>query len=1757
WNPNTDHPNNMEGKYVAFLSETDQHLHKLSRVVDASPIEVASGAFGQRPEDIRLRVPIQRPHRLFWKGRRLHSVIAVIPNSTYPGDSYRTVIVDLRGIGGWIQWVAIRGEHFDIGAYLEDIQVEYVQDYSLVVQGGRRDRGPTILKVADGELLEVSLRRTAELTPSEGEQEEDDGSDDDSSSGSRGALPGSSEFSRGSPPRGPGPFGPPPPVPVNRPRSRSPRRSPERTPEMGDRQLLLADRLPGVSYDLQEELLELPHDVRRIGQTFHIWPPDWLSVDVSLLQLRQETKEAMKSLVHWTQVLLAGGREGALEAELYVDGSYFSKKTKSGYAVAIFLRCSGLLALFGMVGGPILGGGETLWGEDTRAPALMAEQVAVAVALLWIGQSAQHIQLSHARVLFDCCAAGLGASGEWSGQDEFTVRLRNLERYVRGTIHQFTHIRAHQGQEWNELVDVAAKAAALGTGDLAPPIVQLCGIYVLEHGLDGGDSDLGTKGRHQTESGQGMKGKHKYLDEQFNDSDYQILFFQETKDKGGVVESGNYLRMATSAAKHWGVAIWIHRKQGLMTIGDKALCVDESDVKICKQGPRILVVEVNKCGLRCILISAHIPHATKKVERVEFLCELHQCLRAAGKADIVIGGIDSNSRPPTGFAQVTGLLEFGESDPEGEQFTTMLDACNLWLPATYRELHPGSSATFRHPTSNLHRIDFLALGGRTHPDGIRSFVDEAIDVGSVRDDHFVVGLDLGGWMGLREGSRKLNRPKYDRAKMMTSEGREILRRAYEAYQALPWWEHIDNQYKHFQDYVQQVLADYFPPPRVHRTSYVPDKVWVWRAQKLSLKKRTKDRKTVWERALHAALLQWRHGIAGLLDMVTRKDGLLYQLAASAITFKTHQIKKEIYKGKASFLQDVVREGPQSAAGILQRVKKFGVGGRQNSRGDRPLPLLLDTNGEAASSQADYDKIWLKHFGKQEYGTVMPTAAFKQPDVADHFGAGVTWCPADLPTVQELETILRTIPKNKAVGLDCIPGEALRASPAAAAMALFPTVLRAALGFTQPLQWRGGVIFTAWKKSGAISCFVAAKKHHRSIGAIFLDTTAAYYRVLREAMVGDICYDETIAWLMKRFNMGPEEMAGLWATINAGGIVNETGMPEALQAQLKDVHHRTWCVSRHTDGTRVVVTKAGSRPGESLADAVFSYIYTRVLGKIWETACGEDLLSAECADLSEGLFAPPKTGLETSIRDVTWADDTAMMFDDEVPDRCIRTGKRLASLTISICEDYGLQPNLKVGKTTMVLALTGKGVQKARRTHFDGDRRSLPLADLQAAVPVASQYTHLGGVLDRRMEMKPEMRRRLVIATSSLEAGNKLIFSNATIPLNIRTQMFETAILSTFHNIALWIPAGPAWRSLCGGYTRLLRRLLGTRYKGDRLFDVPAPFVHIATRSWSLELQATKSRLGALTAMVRSAPVPLWAVLQREQQWFTVVSKDLALIKHRQYWNMERLSTHLRDSAKCVSWLRTHGRVAAGVMPGKGSKEFRRRSMEEFNLAPTQQVHLPNPAGEAEIWVDEQRQAYRAICEGLTDRARWHGIQEIRDFIMDSLAEFPLYFHEEKIVVGQLAMDAALLWHDDPEGQWDSDTSHLMMIALDQEEQWHKPYVEATHVTAEAECSLWQFMSSDASIDWNGLLRENWNRCGTPERARVKLGSDWEASEVEISRAWTAEAAFDDLMCFVPEKVKELWQGVLKGAVAQIDAPPDFWRSPYGPIFEGLRETASN
>ena len=297
--------------------------------------------------------------------------------------------------------------------------------FTVVVRGGRKHGGDGHLRVQDGELIEVALRRTDAITPSpaqESSETENSGDGDgDETSEAEDPLPDSSDFSTEGP-TGAGPWGPPPPQPVNRERSRTPTR------HQGLQPIELANLLPVPSYDLTVDTLQLPSIPETWKSCPKLWDLDWLNLQ--RLPLKTATKQALQEAVTWQELLARPRQPHELEVQLYTDGSAVASPQRSGYVVTIILRLGSCFAVFGIIGDQLVGNGSTVWPVDAPLP-LRSEQVAVVVAMLWVLQFRALLPEIQCKVKFDCLAAGYATNGRWQAPDHFGEQAHLLELFLR------------------------------------------------------------------------------------------------------------------------------------------------------------------------------------------------------------------------------------------------------------------------------------------------------------------------------------------------------------------------------------------------------------------------------------------------------------------------------------------------------------------------------------------------------------------------------------------------------------------------------------------------------------------------------------------------------------------------------------------------------------------------------------------------------------------------------------------------------------------------------------------------------------------------------------------------------------------------------------------------------------------------------------------------------------------------------------------------------------------------------------------------------------------------------------------------------------------------------------------------------------------------------------------------------------------------------------------------------------------------------
>ncbi|CAE7389529.1 unnamed protein product [Symbiodinium sp. CCMP2592] len=1125
WNPQVPLPSPVAGLHTVYQSADDQVLEEIASD-DERPLEIAGG------------------------GRRVWGQIAVLDGVEQHGPNEPVIFTDLRGLGLFPQWTQLEGNIFRPLDYYDTLGMPDLEGWAVMVQGGDPQDDDTTIVVQPGEVLAFHLAKD-EVVRGEGRGEEDDDSssdseEDDSSEGED-ALPDSSDLEPpdadviGGPPRGP-----PPPQPVNRPRSRTPRRRNDARMSCG-KDIELAAHLPPPEFDIGMQQLQLPTEASCLDKLRRPWDPGWMKPLPCEPIYKLETVEAIAGMKHWSDLLADEYDLRTAEIHLYSDGSWMEERQLGGYAVAVVLVCAGTQAIMGAWGERTQGGTDPTWWADSP-PALHNEQIALATGLLWILQSRAFLGASGYFLHYDCQVAGKAVSGVWNYVNEMGERSRLLEMYLQELIHvpiATMHVKAHQGDPFNELVDVLSKEAAKGSIQLPAPPRDTCAAFreidmtwmaascharrwstlpITPQGNlfwsylrkeekshlqpeqliptqpgPGTDDRLGAGFalKAVTLNAQSLKGKHKFYEAQMIEQQCHLAFLQETKGKAGVCESKDFLRLSTDGLSHWGVDIWINKRLGLCTYQGRPLVVTEDDVQVIYESPRLLTLSVDIGGRTIVLVSGHAPHSARIEEAKVFFEDLQQSIKLLAKASLIVMGLDLNGRIPLEVPGITGSRRCGEPDGIGGMMLSVARSCHLWFPSTYDELHQGPDATYHQPAGEDkmgHRIDYLVLGGVAVLTEVASQVLDSFDTLAPSVDHEAVMVDFSGVLDGPPQRSQVWKPKYDVEKILTDAGRKAVEEAMWDYVPPRWEVHPTDHYEHFRQHVHCILRDNFAlNAEDKRADYISDRVWAIRTTKLDLKRRARHRRGLWQDLADRAFLQWATGVDHAVCLLIEKHLLLYELVAAAIQFATSRLKQGIRQDKAHYLRNLAVTNGTAFKDVATVAKKAGLGGRAARTPWRPMPTLKDSTGAAAATRQAKDAVWMEHFGRQECGHIIPTTELIRGDSTTiAIDGDWEWKLSDVPTILELENALRRAPRRKAVGLDGIPGEFLLANPPATARALYALTAKAALRMCQPLHWRGGVLQECWKRSGS-------KENVDSYRSLYISSLPAkcVHRMLRD------------------------------------------------------------------------------------------------------------------------------------------------------------------------------------------------------------------------------------------------------------------------------------------------------------------------------------------------------------------------------------------------------------------------------------------------------------------------------------------------------------------------------------------------------------------------------------------------------------------------------------------------------------------------------------
>ena len=580
------------------------------------------------------------------------------------------------------------------------------------------------------------------------------------------------------------------------------------------------------------------------------------------------------------------------------------------------------------------------------------------------------------------------------------------------------------------------------------------------------------------------------------------------------------------------------------------------------------------------------------------------------------------------------------------------------------------------------------------------------------------------------------------------------------------------------------------------------------------------------------------------------------------------------------------------------------------------------------------------------------------DLASFRASSLDLTLADLPSLCELECAYRRVKPGKATGPDGIDALLCHLSPADFAKKTYSLMLKTLTHGQESLLHKGGRLHPLWKGKGAKDSGAAyrsilvsshiGKTIHRclrvhsadlferylqkqqlggkrrisvatgvhqaraflrsrrqrglNVGMVFLDLCEAFYRIVRELAIGGPACDETIAKMGHRLGMGEDLLYALYRHLDDEHALARAGLSRQMQMVVRSLHADThFSLQGQEDRCK---TRLGTRPGDSWADLIFSFLSARLLHDLeaeFQEAGLIDNVPAELGLRSSLLPCTtehPSCTMTVGFIGPTWMDDSVFCFADPHADALERKAAHLCGLLLQKCKEFAMTPNLSPGKTAAMLVFQGPGSVAAKKRIFGPSAPKLLtiLTEYDAQqVHVVTTYTHLGCLLHHKGDMRQEARRRFSIAQTAFQQHRRLLYQNKHLSLRRRAELFRTLILSKFvYGCESWTLADARTRhfvhtSLIKLYKRLIHRAHESHLTDEevlRATGLPDP-------STLLRMQ----RLRHLGALYATADSSAWGVLNEDFEWISLICSDLDWM-----WTQLRGSSDLQDPKRhLASW----------------------------------------------------------------------------------------------------------------------------------------------------------------------------------------------------------------------------------------------------------------
>ncbi|CAE7585952.1 unnamed protein product [Symbiodinium sp. CCMP2592] len=876
-------------------------------------------------------------------------------------------------------------------------------------------------------------------------------------------------------------------------------------------------------------------------------------------------------------------------------------------------------------------------------------------------------------VFYDCTSAAVVATGgaATSAATPLARAAANLYMYsgVRGHWPAMQHVRSHQGDPLNELVDRMAKGA-LRSPELRAPL---------------GDMHIADYVCHQAFEWLWLYHVRKHS------TAWPTVDAVEAK-----MQVQGVLRFSGPILQgQLGCQIWIDPRSGPWVA---------SAFRVTFRHPRMLEVQARLGDQPLTIISGHCPTAASpEVERQEWWRMLRSRLLALPPGHVPLLLLDANAR----FLWQEGSE--APSNDNGRELDQLADEFGLRRTAAHEP--DGTPRISWQPPAGSYAsgacLDYVVC----RDDWFNQRSEQALlpieDV-QAGIDHTPIMASFSAdlWRPFRDPAR-LNRDA-----MRTEQGREQIRHIFDTIPTVPWHVCVDEHLQIINKHLQSGLLDAFaggPRPRKPTTSETTWQLLQARRMQRRTYRRQALLRSKW--VLSQCFRAWSGGNAMSARAMHRRKKRHHMQAAHHIATMqslSRQLREAHRRDEAEFTrltyQDCREQGPVVLARKLRTVMRCGRGGAKAG-----IPDALRCQGQVLTEPGAILDAFGHHFAKTEAAT--PRKLDELCEKVD-----TTDCSSSLqlngaPSLADLAAAFASLKSGKSPGISGIPSEVYSRCAPQAALCHMPLVLKALSRKRMPTLWTGmrahpipkpkkpsdvcegyRSIALAEPASKAIGkstraalsrCFeactlptiggaragfpaeipaMAARSHiatlrrtGRAGATIYVDGEAAFYAALRSHLFTADAHE--LQAYLGSLQLEDEVRRRICQAIGSQGALERAGLCEASVALLK---------------------------GSPVADIVFQFVIGASLQCLAQHLADEGI-AATVDFQQQSVTATPQS----------WVDDITVLLTSASAESVYADTARASVLICQYLSVAGIRVNFSPGKTEAMVSLHGPGTVRAR------------------------------------------------------------------------------------------------------------------------------------------------------------------------------------------------------------------------------------------------------------------------------------------------------------------------------------------------------------------------------------------------------------------------------------------------------------------------------